>query len=60
MVAFCGGFGVGALQPTNLALEGAQSTLEFNQDGKNLAKKQEQILKMTKLLLEKTQKCYGK
>ena len=39
-------------------LEGAQSTLEFNQDGEDLGKKGEQILDMTKLLVEKTHKCY--
>ena len=51
-------YGVDALQPTNLALEEAHSTLEFNQDGEELAKKREQILEMTKLLVEKTQKCF--
>ena len=46
------------LQPTNLALEGAHSTLEFNQDGKDLANEQKQVLEMTKLLVEKSPKCY--
>ena len=49
---------VDALQLTDLALERAHSTLEFNQDGEVLAKKQEQILEMTKLLVEKAQICY--
>ena len=43
------------LQPTNLALEGAHSTIEFNQDGEDLAKKCEQVLEMTKLLVEKAE-----
>ena len=30
-------YGVKPLQPTDLALEGAHSTLEFNQDGEDLA-----------------------
>src|ERR1700738_4849064 len=51
-------YGVDALQPTNLALKGAHSTLEFNQDGEDLAKERKQVLEMTKLLVGKTQKCY--
>ena len=47
-------------QRTNLALKGAHSTLKVNQDGKHLAKKHEQIFKMTKLLVEKAQKRYKK
>ena len=35
-VLFCDGL-LSALQPTNLALEWGHSTLEFNQDSKNLA-----------------------
>ena len=54
---FHGGFW-SAIQPTNLALEGAHSTLEFNQDGKDLAKDGKQVLEMTKLLVEKAQRCY--
>ena len=46
------------LQPANVALEGAHSTLEFNQDGEDLAHKREQVLEKTKLLLEKVQKRY--
>ena len=53
-------YGVDPLQPTDLALEGAHSTLEFNQDGEDLAKKREQVLEKTKLLLEKAQKRYEK
>ena len=53
-------YGVDLLQPANQALEGAHSTLEFNQDGEGLAKKREQILEKTKLLLEKADKCYEK
>ena len=49
-------YGVDALQPTNLAHEGAHSTLEFNQDGKDLAKKHEQVLETTKFLVMKTPK----
>jgi hypothetical protein len=51
---------VNLLQPTDPTLEEAHSTLEFNQDGEDLAKKREQFLKKTKLLLEKAQKCYEK
>ena len=50
--------GWNVLQPTNLALEGAHLTLEFNQDGEKLAKKHEQVMKMTKLMVEKIRKCY--
>jgi hypothetical protein len=46
-------YGVDVLQPNNLALEGLRSTLEFNHDGKDLAKKCIQVLKITKLLVEK-------
>ena len=49
---------VGALQPTNLALEGAHSTLEFKHNGEDLAKKREQVLEMIKLLVEKARKRY--
>jgi predicted DNA-binding WGR domain protein len=49
-----------ALQPTNLALEGAHLTLEFYHGGKNLAEKREQVLEMTKLLVEKARKRYEK
>jgi hypothetical protein len=52
---FVGVYNVNAFQHTNLALEGAPSTLEFNQDGEDLAKKLEHVLKMTELLVEKTQ-----
>ena len=48
------------LQPTNLVLEGTHSTVEFNQDGEDLAKKQEQMLEKTKLLLEKARRRYEK
>ena len=51
---------VDPLQPANLALEGAYSTLEFNQDDEDLAKKREQVLEKTKLLLEKARKRYEK
>ena len=47
-------------QPADLALEGAHSTLENNQDGEDLAQKREQILEKTKLLLKKAQKHYEK
>ena len=53
-------YGVDPLQPTNLAPEGAHSTLKFNQDGEDFAKKREQVLENTKLLLEKVQKRYEK
>ena len=53
-------YGVEPFQPANLALEGAHSTLEFNQDGENLAQKREQVLDKTKSLLEKAQKRYKK
>ena len=53
-------YGVEPLQPTDLGLQGAHSTLEFNQDGEDLAQKHEQVLEKTKLLLEKVQKCYEK
>ena len=51
---------VDMLQPAHLTLKGAHSTLEFYQDGEDLVKKCEQVPEMTKLLLEKTQKCYKK
>jgi hypothetical protein len=51
-------YGLDALQPTNLVFEGAHSTLEFNQDDEDLAKKREQVLEMTKWLLEKARKPY--
>jgi hypothetical protein len=38
----------------------AHSTPNFNQDGEDLAKKHEQVLEKTKLLLEEVQKCYVK
>ena len=53
-------YGVEPLQLADLALEGAHSTLEFNQDGEDLAQKREQVLKKTKLLLEKAKKRYEK
>ena len=53
-------YGVEPLQPADLALEGARSTLEFSQDGEDLAKKREQRLEKTKMLLEKAQKRYEK
>ena len=49
-----------ALQSTNLEFEGTHLSLEFNQDGEDLAKKHEQDLDMTKLLVEKVQKRYEK
>ena len=49
-------YGVEPLQPVDLALEGAYSTLEFNSDGEDLAQKCEQVLEKTKLLLEEAQK----
>jgi hypothetical protein len=52
--------GVEPLQPANLLLNGAHSTLEFSQVGVDLATKQEQMVEKTKLLLEKAQKCYKK
>lgn len=39
-------------------VEGAHSTLQFNQYKEDSAKKCEQVLEKTKLLLEKTQKHY--
>ena len=56
-VVFCGCLW-SALQPTNLALEGAHSTLKFNEDGKDLANEQKQVLDNTKLLVEKARRCY--
>ena len=56
-VVFRGGLW-SALQPTNLALEGAHSTLEFYHDGKDLVQKREQVLEITKLLVEKARKRY--
>ena len=47
-----------ALQPITLALEGTHSTLEFNQNGEDLAKKCEQVLELTNLLVEKSRKRY--
>lgn len=44
-------YGVDPFQPVDLALEGAYSTLEFNQDGEYLAKNYEEVLEKTKLLL---------
>ena len=57
--SFVVAYGVGALQPINLGLEGAHSTSKFNQDGEDLAKDGKQVLEMTKLLVEKTRRCYG-
>ena len=51
-------YGVNVLQPTNLPLE--HLTLEFYQNGEDLAKKREHVLEITKLLLGNTQKCYVK
>src|ERR1700738_4716477 len=51
-------YGVNALIPTNLALEGIHSMLDFNQDGEDMAKKHEQILEMNMLLVENAQECY--
>jgi hypothetical protein len=48
------------LQLADLALKGAHSTLEFNQDGEDLAKKREQMLEKTKVFFEKAQKRYEK
>ena len=53
-------YGVDPLQPADLALVGAHLTLEFNQDVEDLAKKREQVLEKTKLLLGKVQKRYEK
>ena len=39
---------------------GSVIALDFNQDGEDLAKKREKVLKKTKLLLEIAQKCYEK
>lgn len=43
-------YGLDVFQPINLAFDKAQSTLEFKQDGKNLAKKRKQVLEVTRLL----------
>ena len=40
-------YGVDPFQPANLALEGAHSTIEFNQNGEDLANKCEQFLEKT-------------
>ena len=53
-------YGVEPLQPADLALEGAHSTLEFNQGGEDFAQKREQVLEKPKLLLKKAQKRYKK
>ena len=53
-------YGVDALQLANLALKRAHLTLKFNQDCEDLAKKCEQVLEKTKLLLGNAQKCYEK
>jgi hypothetical protein len=45
---------------SNLALEGAHSTLEFNQNCEDFAKKREHNLEVIKLLVEKIQKCFEK
>ena len=50
-------YGVEPLQPVDLALKGAHSTLEFNHDSEDLAKKQKQMLEKTRLLLEKASRC---
>lgn len=49
-------YGVDLLQPADLALKGAHSTRELNQDSEDLATKREQVLEKTNFLLEKTQK----
>ena len=46
------------LQHTNPALEGLHSTLKFNYDGEDLAKKRKQILEKIKLLLQNAQMGY--
>ena len=56
--SFVVAYGVNALIPTNLALEGIHSMLDFNQDGEDMAKKHEQILEMNMLLVENAQECY--
>ena len=53
-------YGVEPLHPADLALEGARSTLEFSQDGEDLAKEREQMVEKTKWWLEKAQKRYEK
>ena len=52
-LSFMRAYGVDALQSTNLVLKGVHSPLEFNQDDEDLAKKCENVLEMTKLLVEK-------
>ena len=52
-------YGVEPLKSVDLALKGAHSTLEFNQDGEDLTQKHEQVVEKTKLL-EKAQKCCEK
>ena len=37
-------YGVDLVQPTNLTLKGEHSTLDFNQNVEDLAKKSEQVL----------------
>ena len=51
-------YGVDVLQPSNLAFEGAHSTIKLNQDGEDLAKKHEQVVEITRLLVEEAQKWY--
>ena len=51
---------VDAFQPINLAFKGAHRSLEFNQDGENLARKHKQVYEMTNLLVKKARELYYK
>jgi hypothetical protein len=55
MLPFVVAYEVDLLQPGNPTLNAVYSTQEFNHHGEDLAKKHEQVLVKTKLLLEKTQ-----
>ena len=53
-------YGMEQLQSADLVIKKTHSTLEFNQDGEDLANKQEQVLEKIKLLLDKSQMLYKK
>ena len=46
-------YGMDVFQPINLHLEGLHSTLKFNHDGEDLAKKCKQISQLTTFLVDK-------
>ena len=54
LLPFVVAYGVDLLQHGNPTLKAIHSTLKFNHHGEDLAKKRKQILRTTKLLMEKS------